>query len=251
VAAQHAHRDEREWFGRAAWDLLTTHQRIGVGEAIAGVERLVASRVAARIDAADLPTDHPASGRLIVDAVLREVHDLFAELRARAAGSDDGPNVPLEVNDVVRHVLDIARVKLSEWQARRGITVSLEFEPSESALVVEASIGLAGAIMRAVENAIEAVTSGGQVRIRTAREGEYVVIAVSDTGRDLPESVRQAAFQPLFSTKGANRLGLGLSVVRAFAESHGGAVTLSSGETGTELVLRLPLHRPFTGMSTR
>jgi signal transduction histidine kinase len=157
----------------------------------------------------------------------------------------------MEVNDVVRRVLDIARVRLSEWQARRGITASLEFQPSESPLVVEASIGLVGAIMCAVENAIEAVTSGGRVRIRTARESEHVIIVVSDTGRDLPESVRQAAFQPLFSTKGANRLGLGLSIVRAFAESHGGAVTLSSGETGTELVLRLPLHRPFAGLPTR
>ena len=249
VEARHASRHEREWLGRAAWGLLTTHQRMAVREAITGVERLVSSRVSARFDT-ELPTDDPASARTIVDAILREVHDLVAELRAGAAGSDDGPNVVLDVNDVIRRVLDITRVKWSEWQARRGITASLEFEASEGPLVVEASIGLVGVVMHAVENAIEAVTSGGQVRIRAARDDDHAVIAVSDTSCGLPESVRRAAFEPLFSTKGASRLGLGLSVVRAFAESHGGTATLSSGETGTELALRLPIHRPSTVSST-
>jgi signal transduction histidine kinase len=252
VEARHAHRHEREWFGRAAWDLLTTHQRTAVREAIAGVERLVSARVSSRFNATELPMGDPASGRVIVDAVLREVHDLLAELRAgeTAPGSDDGPSIPMEVNDLVRHVLDIVRVKSSDWQARQGIIASLECEPAEGPLVVEASIGLVGAILHAIENALEALPGGGQVRIRTAREDGLVVITISDTGRSLPESVRQAAFQPLFSTKGANRLGLGLSVVRAIVESHGGTVTLSSGETGTELALRLPLHRPSRSLSS-
>ena len=247
VEARQAQRSEQEWFGRAAWELLTTHQRTAIHEAIGGIARLVSSRLSARFDASDEPvhSDETAAGRGIVDAVVREVHDLLEDLRVAAAGSDDAQSVPLEVNDLVRRALDIARVKWEEWLHRRGITASLRFEPSEDPLVVEASIGLVGAVMQAVENAVEAVTTGGQIVVRTARDDGHVVISVVDSGPPLSDEVREAAFQPLFSTKGATRLGLGLSVVRAFAESHGGEATLSSDATGTELALRLPAHRPF------
>jgi hypothetical protein len=97
VEAQQAQRSEQEWLGRAAWELLTTHQRTAIHEAIGGIARLVSSRVSARFAAADLPmhSDDPASGRAIVDAVVREVQDLLVELRAAAAGSDDVQNIPL------------------------------------------------------------------------------------------------------------------------------------------------------------
>jgi signal transduction histidine kinase len=247
VEARQAQRSEQEWLGRAAWELLTTHQRTVIHEAIAGIARLVSSRLAARFDAIESPmrSDEAASNKGIVDAVVREVHDLLEELKAVAARPDDVQNVPLEVNDLVRRALDIARVRWEEALLRRGITVSLRFEPSEDPLVVEASIGLVGAVMHAVENAVEAVATGGQIVVRTARDDGHVVISVTDSGPALPEEVREAAFQPLFSTKGATRLGLGLSVVRAFAERHGGTATLSSGESGTELALRLPAHDPF------
>jgi signal transduction histidine kinase len=98
--------------------------------------------------------------------------------------------------------------------------------------------------MHAIENAIEAVTADGQIVVRTGRDDGHVVISVTNTGPGVPEEIRRDAFQPLFSTKGVSRLGLGLSVVRAFAESHGGTVTLSSRDAGTELALRLPIHRP-------
>lgn len=247
VEAQEAQRSEQEWLGRAAWELLTTHQRTAIHEAIGGIARLVSSRLSARFDASDgsVHSNETASGRGIVDTVAHEVHDLLEGLRVAAAGSGDAQSVPLEVNDLVRRALDIARVRWEELLHRRGITASLRFEPSEDRLVGEASIGLVGAVMQAVENAVEAVTTGGQIVVRTARDDGHVVISVADSGPPLSDEIREAAFQPLFSTKGATRLGLGLSVVRAFAERHGGEATLSSGATGTELSLRLPAHRRF------
>jgi signal transduction histidine kinase len=246
VEARQTQREEREWLRRAAWELLTTYQRTAIHEAIAGIARLVSSRVSARFDAADPATrsDELASGREIVDAVVREVQDLLERLRAASGPTDAQNNIPVEVNDLVRRTLDIARVKWEESLVWRGLNVSLRFEPSESSMVVEASIGLVGAVMHAIENAIEAVTADGQIVVRTGRDDGHVVISVTDTGPGVPEEIRRDAFQPLFSTKGVSRLGLGLSVVRAFAESHGGTATLSSRDAGTELALRLPIHRP-------
>ncbi len=246
VEARQTQREEREWLRRAAWELLTTYQRTAIHEAIAGIARLVSSRVSARFDAADPATrsDEPASSREIVDAVVPEVQDLLERLRAASGPTDVQNNIPVEVNDLVRRTLDIARVKWEEWLVCRGLNVSLRFEPSESSMVVEASIGLVGAVMHAIENAIEAVTADGEIVVRTWRDDGHVVISVTDTGPGVPEEIRRDAFQPLFSTKGVSRLGLGLSVVRAFAESHGGTATLSSRDAGTELALRLPIHRP-------
>jgi signal transduction histidine kinase len=254
VEAQQAQRSEQEWFSRAAWELLTTHQRTAIHETIGGIARLVSSRLSARFDASDGPvhSDETASGRGIVDAVVGEVQDLLEDLRVAAAHSDDAPNVSLDVNDLVRRALDIARGRWEEWLHRRGITASLRFEPSDDRLVVEASIGLVGAVVQAVENAVEAVTTGGQVVVRTARDDGHVIISVTDSGPPLSNEVLEAAFEPLFSTKGATRLGLGLSVVRAFAERHGGEAVLSSGQNGTTLMVRLPAtDRPRSVASRR
>src|SRR5262249_30852201 len=245
VDARETQRDEHEWLGRAAWELLTTHQRSVVREAFGGIARLVSDRLASRFAATEGPSrsGEPTSVTGTVDVVVREVDDLLEELRTAAAPSDVEHKVALEVNDFVRRIVDVARVKWEELQLRRGITASLRFEPCDSPLVIEASPGLVGAILHAIENAVQAVTAGGQVVVRTAYEAGHAVITIADSEPARPEEVRQRASQPLFSPNGEVRLGLGLLAVRAFAERHVGTATIVSGETGTVLTLRLPIHR--------
>ena len=98
------------------------------------------------------------------------------------------------------------------------------------------------------ENAIKYNHPGGTVRLAAQKEAARLVIRVSDTGCGIPESCRESIFQPFFRVdKSRSReyggVGLGLSLVWAIAELHGGSVCVEdSSEAGTTIAVQLPVQ---------
>ena len=98
------------------------------------------------------------------------------------------------------------------------------------------------------ENAIKYNRPGGTVRLAVQKEAARLVIRVSDTGCGIPESYRESIFQPFFRVdKSRSReyggVGLGLSLVWAIAELHGGSVCVEdSSEAGTTIAVQLPVQ---------
>ena len=98
------------------------------------------------------------------------------------------------------------------------------------------------------ENAIKYNRPGGTVRLTVQEETARLVIRVSDTGCGIPEPYRESIFQPFFRVdKSRSReyggVGLGLSLVWAIAELHGGSVCVEdSSEAGTTIAVQLPVQ---------
>ena len=98
------------------------------------------------------------------------------------------------------------------------------------------------------ENAIKYNHPGGTVRLTVQEEAARLVIRVSDTGCGIPEPYRESIFQPFFRVdKSRSReyggVGLGLSMVWAIAELHGGSVCVEdSSEAGTTIAVQLPVQ---------
>lgn len=105
-------------------------------------------------------------------------------------------------------------------------------------------------------NAVDAMTNGGCLQVRTAaahngsdgREG--VRITVADNGSGIsPENLRQI-FEPFFTTKKESGTGLGLWVSRGIVQKHGGSIRVRSrakgATTGTVFSIFLPQRREIT-----
>ncbi len=75
--------------------------------------------------------------------------------------------------------------------------------------------------------------------------GSYAAIAISDTGRGIPNLIREKIFDPYFTTKPTNKgTGLGLAMASNIVKSHGGTINLQTeAGKGTTFTVFLPLHQ--------
>lgn len=94
-----------------------------------------------------------------------------------------------------------------------------------------------------IDNAIDAVEGDGNIKVRTARENDRVLVEVSDDGPGIPEELRSRIFDPFFTTKEIGEgTGLGLDIVRRIVAGHEGQITFNSGSGGTRFAVRLPVN---------
>jgi signal transduction histidine kinase len=99
-----------------------------------------------------------------------------------------------------------------------------------------------------LRNAFQATPAGGEIVVRssTSADEQDVLIEIENTGEPIPPDVQKHLFEPFFSTKGEEGMGLGLSMCKSAIEKHGGSITCSSGPgQRTRFLIRLP----FAGKS--
>jgi len=104
-----------------------------------------------------------------------------------------------------------------------------------------------------VSNAVKFTPPGGHVDVRVAEVGDQAVIEVRDTGLGVPEDEQDRLFERFFRASTAREravpgAGLGLTVVKAIVDAHGGEIAVASrvGE-GTTMRVALPSVTPATG----
>jgi CheY-like chemotaxis protein len=125
----------------------------------------------------------------------------------------------------------------------KGIRLTTDLEPN-LLNIIGSEVHLSKTIMNLVSNAAEAMPSGGNISISTenkyiemnigeydnVKEGEYVVLTVSDDGDGISPDDRERIFEPFYTKKkmGRSGTGLGLAVVWGTVKDHDGYIDLSS-----------------------
>jgi signal transduction histidine kinase len=161
----------------------------------------------------------------------RLVGDLL--LLARA----DAKRVSAHVETDLSQVLIEAAAELGPMAEAHELTVD-----PRPAFVDGAHDELHRLALNLMENALRHTPPGTRVRAAVGIQGDEVVLVVEDDGPGVPPAVRDRIFERFVRGEGdrGSSSGLGLSIVRAVADSHGGSVTLEDAHPGARFVVRLP-----------
>ena len=97
------------------------------------------------------------------------------------------------------------------------------------------------ALWNLIRNAQHAMPTGGDLILKTQRDGDHALLTVTDTGVGMDEAVASKVFDAFFTTRPGGS-GLGLPTTRKIVEAHGGSISLQSEPgQGTMFTVRLPL----------
>ena len=166
---------------------------------------------------------------------------------------------PLQPYSTDVNTLLVDAAKLLRQTLGEQIEIESILQDELPPVLVDAS-QLTTALLNLALNARDAMPYGGKLMLETCdvsldeayarangevRPGQYVMVAVSDTGRGIPAAIRDRVFDPFFTTKAPGKgTGLGLSMVYGFVKQSGGHIKIYSEEgQGTSLKLYLPQAR--------
>jgi PAS domain S-box-containing protein len=197
-----------------------------------------------------LQTETPdiAGARQALEVVIRAAMDgadTVKRLLLFGRPSQDGPAESLDVGELLR---EVATLTAPRWRAaaqQQGRPISMLVEVSGNTTANGWAPPLREALANLVFNAVDALPSGGTIRLAARCADEQVVVEVTDTGVGISQDALPHIFEPFFSTKGDRGTGLGLAIVFGVVERHQGTVSACSEVgRGTTVTLRLPAACP-------
>jgi signal transduction histidine kinase len=144
-------------------------------------------------------------------------------------------NEAVDINVVIADVLSIVPIP-------NNLCVQIHVE-NDFPIIYSSYQTLKRAITNLVQNAVQAMSDGGNLTVLASIQSDNVEIVVEDTGKGIPEEAQHNLFKPLYTTK-AKGQGLGLAVVKRLVEAQGGKISFKSKQgEGARFIIELPLTK--------
>jgi signal transduction histidine kinase len=146
---------------------------------------------------------------------------------------------PVQNVDIVK-TLETTLIILNH-KLKRGVTVQRDYQKIPL-LVNSFGSELNQVWTNIIDNAIDAMGGKGELRVRTYREDNCVVVEIGDNGPGISAAVQPHIFEPFFTTKGVGEgTGLGLDTVQRIVKKHRGNIQVRSKPGDTRFQVWLPL----------
>ena len=149
---------------------------------------------------------------------------------------DQSPVQEVDIVNGIENTLTILEHKL-----RRGITVQRNYAPALPRVLANGS-ELNQIWTNLIDNASDAMRNKGTLTVRTALEGDCVLVEIGDNGPGISKDVQSHIFEQFFTTKPVGQgTGLGLDTVRRIVRKLNGSVSFSSVPGNTRFEVRIPV----------
>ncbi len=216
--------------------LLATARLTAVGEMASGVAHNFNNLLQLIMSAAEAAQAKLASGKFLeCQEAIRQIQtashrgsEIVKRIQdfTRTQKSDLECAVVFDLGPVLREAIDLTMLLWKTLAADHHYELHLEIQ--EGCFIRGKPSELYEVFINLIKNAIEAMPTGGTLRIATAVVGDTVEITVADTGVGISEANLPRLFQPFFTTKGGQSSGLGLSSSYGIIKRHQGEIQVSS-----------------------
>jgi signal transduction histidine kinase len=184
-------------------------------------------RLSASVEIADLLNEIESSVSRISDLVLAIKEYTFM---------DQAPVQNVDVVKSLENTLTILNHKL-----KKGVLVKRDYQKIPL-LVNSFGSELNQVWTNLIDNAIDAMSGRGELRVRTYRDDGCVVVEIGDNGPGISTQVKSHIFEPFFTTKPVGQgTGLGLDTVQRIVKKHQGNIQFTSEPGDTRFQVWLPL----------
>jgi signal transduction histidine kinase len=196
----------------------------------AGTARAALVRIAASVEIASLLKE--------IESSTSRISDLVRAIKEYTY-MDQSPVQNVDVVKSLETTLTILNHKL-----KRGVTVHRDYQPVPF-LVNSFGSELNQVWTNLIDNAIDAMSGKGELRVRTYRDNGCVVVEIADNGPGISAEIRSHIFEPFFTTKAVGEgTGLGLDTVQRIVRKHKGNIQVNSKPGDTRFQVSLPLAEP-------
>jgi signal transduction histidine kinase len=193
----------------------------------ADTARAALVRIAASVEIANLLNEIESSTTRISDLVLAIKEYTYMD------------QAPVQNVDIVKSLE--TTLTILNYKLKRGVVVERDYG-KVPLLVNSFGSELNQVWTNIIDNAIDAMSGKGQLRVRTYREDSCVVVEIGDNGPGISSQVKPHIFEPFFTTKGVGEgTGLGLDTVQRIVKKHRGTIQVDSKPGDTRFQVRLPL----------
>ena len=174
------------------------------------------------------------------------IQSLIGVLEMISGTESEGQGItPFHLNETVKKAISSTVEKWKMHPESQGVKINLRTYLRSSSLLEGNPDAISSVIIYMLNNAVEAMPSGGDLYITTEDNAGLSHVYIQDSGTGIPKESMDRVFDPFFTTKGDDFMGLGLSLSYAMIRRHQGSIEISSQEgQGTVLHILLPfIHK--------
>jgi len=193
----------------------------------------------------------PAKLETGIEMIIKSAEDGAHIIRRIQDFARQRPSREFETIAIADLLKDACEMTRPRWESRSEFSpIRFVLHADSKAYVKGDPVELREVLVNMVYNAVDAMPSGGEIRVSIKESLDRVLICIGDTGTGMTPDVKQRLFDPFFTTKGKAGTGMGLAVSFGIIRRHDGSIDVESEQgRGTTFRISLPKVAPATTLN--